>query len=120
MAEYYVVRDKNTGLYFRGKGVNRWGKYYNQASVYRIRANAENAIKEVSWRGEEAEVVPIQIVETTADVAEVKHGTWIGETDNKGVGYAKCSACGGTMSIFCYGHDYCPRCGAKMDGERKE
>ncbi len=71
MAEYYVVRDKNTGLYFRGKGVNRWGKYYNQASVYRIRANAENAIKEVSWRGEQAEVVPIQIVETTADAVEV-------------------------------------------------
>lgn len=68
MAEYYVVRDKNTGLYFRGKGVNRWGKYYNQASVYRVRANAENTIKEVSWRGEQAEVVPIQIIESTADV----------------------------------------------------
>jgi hypothetical protein len=70
MAEYYVVRDKNTGLYFRGKGVNRWGKYYNQASIYRIKANAENTIKEVSWRGEKAEVVPIKIFET-ADVVEV-------------------------------------------------
>ena len=68
MAEYYVIRDKNTGLYFRGKGVNRWGKYYNQASVYRIKANAENTIKEVSWRGEQAEVVPIQIIENDADV----------------------------------------------------
>jgi hypothetical protein len=68
MAQYYVVRDKNTGLYFRGKGVNRWGKYYNQASIYRIKANAENTIKEVSWRGEQAEIVPIQIVETTEDV----------------------------------------------------
>lgn len=71
MGEYYVVRDKNTGLYFRGKGVNRWGKYYNQASIYRIRANAENTIKEVSWRGEQAEVVPIQIFENTTDVVEV-------------------------------------------------
>ncbi len=69
MAEYYVVRDKNTGLYFRGKGVNRWGKYYNQASIYRIRAHAENTIKEVAWRGEQAEVVPIRIFEDTADVA---------------------------------------------------
>lgn len=68
MAQYYVVRDKNTGLYFRGKGVNRWGKYYNQASIYRIKANAENTIKEVSWRGEQAEVVPIQIIENNADV----------------------------------------------------
>ena len=71
MAEYYVVRNKNTGLYFRGKGANRWGKYYNQASVYRIKANAENTIKEVSWHGEKAEVVPIQIIEGATDVAEV-------------------------------------------------
>lgn len=76
MGEYYVVRDKNTGLYFRGKGVNRWGKYYNQASIYRIRANAENTIKEVSWMGEQAEVVPIQIFENTADVVKVKYGEW--------------------------------------------
>ena len=69
MAEYYVIRNKNTGLYFRGKGENRWGKYYNQASVYRIKKNAENAIKEVAWRGEQAEVVPIQIYDSTADVA---------------------------------------------------
>ena len=71
MAQYYVVRDKNTGLYFRGKGVNRWGKHYNQASIYRIKAMAENTIKEVSWRGEQAEIVPIQIVETDADVVAV-------------------------------------------------
>lgn len=71
MAEYYVVKDKNTGLYFRGKGANRWGKHYNQASVYRIKANAENTIKEVSWRGEQAEVVPIQIIEGASDVVEV-------------------------------------------------
>jgi hypothetical protein len=29
---------------------------------------AENTIKEVSWRGEQAEVVPIQIIEGNADV----------------------------------------------------
>jgi hypothetical protein len=71
MAQYYVVRDKNTGLYFRGKGVNRWGKHYNQASIYRVRKLAENTIKEVSWHGEQAEVVPIQIIEGNADVVEV-------------------------------------------------
>ena len=71
MAEYYVIRDKNTGLYFRGKGVNRWGKHYNQASIYRVRGMAEHTVKEVSWRGEQAEIVPIQIIENTADVVEV-------------------------------------------------
>lgn len=101
MAEYYVVRDKNTGLYFRGKGVNRWGKYYNQASVYRVRANAENTIKEVSWRGEQAEVVPIQIIESTADVvpksefakeliAEIAKGCTLKDSNNTNIsiGYA--------------------------------
>lgn len=76
MAQYYVVRDKNTGLYFRGKGVNRWGKHYNQASIYRIKAMAENTIKEVSWRGEQAEIVPIQIVETEADVVPKSEVAW--------------------------------------------
>ena len=87
MAEYYVVRDKNTGLYFRGKGVNRWGKYYNQASVYRIKANAQNAVKEVAWRGEQAEIVPIQIFETTADVVPRSEGG------------AECPVCHGTGEI---------------------
>lgn len=63
MNQYYVIKDKNTGLYFRGKGVNRWGKYFNQASIYRIRGMAEHMIEEISRRGEQAQVVPIQIIE---------------------------------------------------------
>lgn len=66
MEQYYIVRDKNTGLYFRGKGVNKWGKYYNQASIYRIRKNAENAVEEESRRGASPEVVAIQIIELTS------------------------------------------------------
>lgn len=68
MNRYYVIKDKNTGLYFRGKGVNRWGKYFNQASIYRIKGMAEHMIKEISWRGEEAVVVPILIVEGEIEV----------------------------------------------------
>ena len=81
MAQYYVIRDKNTGLYFRGKGVNRWGKHYNQASIYRVKGMAENTIKEVSWRGEQAEIVPIQIVETSADVTPKSE--WISVEDRQ-------------------------------------
>lgn len=68
MNRYYVIKDKNTGLYFRGKGVNRQGKYFNQASIYRIKGMAEHMIKEISWRGEEAVVVPILIVEREIEV----------------------------------------------------
>ena len=122
MAEYYVVRDKNTGLYFRGKGVNRWGKYYNQASIYRIKANAENTIKEVAWRGEQAEIVPIQIIGTTSDVVEVKRGEW-----KRKDGFFVCSNCDKTKpfavirdEIHYYACGYCPKCGAKMDGGEAE
>lgn len=69
--KYYVVRNKETGLYFRGKGVNKWGKYYNQASVYRFKKHAENAVEEETRRGNPTEVVEIRIAEATADVVEV-------------------------------------------------
>lgn len=61
--EYYVLRNTENGMYFRGKGVNRWGKHYNQATIYRVKGTAEHCIKEVSWHGEKAELVRIKIVE---------------------------------------------------------
>ena len=66
MTQYYVLRDKDTGMYFRGKGVNRWGKYFNQATIYRVKGTAEASAREVSWHGEKVEIVPIQIFENTA------------------------------------------------------
>ena len=55
----------------------------------------------------------------TADVVEVRHGTWYHGTEHGAV-YAKCSACGREMNYSCYGYAYCALCGAKMDGERRE
>lgn len=55
----------------------------------------------------------------TADVVEVRHGTWYNGNDGGAV-YAKCSACGRKMNYSCYGYAYCSLCGAKMDGERRE
>ena len=57
-----------------------------------------------------------------ADVVEVKHGEWVFEHDpikdpKKYFIRIVCSCCGlktGEVS------NYCPKCGAKMDGERKE
>ena len=53
---------------------------------------------------------------SAADVAEVKHGRWVICSDGY---YPYCSECKnepkhGEMT------DYCPNCGAKMDGERRE
>ncbi len=47
----------------------------------------------------------------TADVVEVKHGEW----DINGE-FCQCSVCDNFAG---YDYDYCPYCGAKMDGERK-
>lgn len=50
-----------------------------------------------------------------ADVVEVRHGEWKKRGNEK-----KCSVCD---FIYYSNNDewtYCPNCGAKMDGERKE
>ena len=55
-----------------------------------------------------------------ADVMEVRHGQWVNE-HQEGLGSfsAECSLCGKrTLAYFHY--FYCPNCGAKMDGEKKE
>lgn len=61
--EYYVVKSKETGLYFRGKGANRWGKYFNQASIYRMKAKAEETARWLSKGDENCEVKVIRIIE---------------------------------------------------------
>ena len=56
----------------------------------------------------------------TADVVEVVHGEWISCKNNSGY---KCSRCSARIknSEYVHGnHIWCHKCGAKMDGERKE
>lgn len=60
---YYVIKNIATGEYYRGKGVNKWGKYYNQASIYRIKGSAEFSLKELRRRGDDVEIMAISITE---------------------------------------------------------
>lgn len=85
--QYYVVRNKDTGCYYRGKGKkNKWGKYYNQASIYRIKKHAENAAKYLDrYDDEKAEVIEISIVEKRKSNKmglykgkSVEDGEWVG------------------------------------------
>ena len=52
----------------------------------------------------------------SADVAPVRHGRWINENF-----YTRCSVCGNMAIYDKYGQevesDYCPNCGARMDGD---
>lgn len=48
-----------------------------------------------------------------ADVQPVRHGRWIDHQKGRWV-YAKCSEC---VTVHDVKSNYCPICGAKMDGE---
>lgn len=58
----------------------------------------------------------------TADVAPVRHGKWVHshyENCSEQFEIVKCSCCGHkayAMAFYVRGGNYCPNCGAKMDG----
>lgn len=57
----------------------------------------------------------------TADVTEVRHGVW--QVTDSDIGYVEmaCSLCGCKHVFYTdQGYNYCSKCGAKMDGKRKE
>ena len=55
----------------------------------------------------------------TVDAVEVVHGRWIGGYSGTEYTIPKCSRCGyGNGAVGA--SNYCPNCGAKMDGERKD
>ena len=63
---YWAIRNTETGLYFRAKGKNRWGKYFNQVSIYRIKGMAQTFCEKINALNnpdEKAIVVPIKICE---------------------------------------------------------
>ena len=65
----------------------------------------------------EGEYLDVLITEQpTADVVEVKHAEWI-----YNVKYYSCSICAGKRFNLLLGTDaeFCPYCGAKMDGGNK-
>lgn len=60
---YYAIRNKQTQMWYRGKGTNKWGKYLNQASIYRVKGQVESSCKELRQRKEDVEIVPLTISE---------------------------------------------------------
>lgn len=50
-----------------------------------------------------------------ADVQPVRHGKWVDA--HKGLSACKCSVCN---AVYETETNYCPKCGAKMDGEKNE
>ena len=54
----------------------------------------------------------------TIDAVSVVHGEWIEAEEDwrQQIAFWRCSECGHTTSTM---YNFCPNCGAKMDGERK-
>ena len=52
----------------------------------------------------------------TADVAPVRHGYWVKEKRDVLIHW-HCSACKECFYLDMPNAEYCPRCGAKMDGK---
>ena len=63
---------------------------------------------------------------SSCDVDAVVHGRWIHsryEDCSEQFEIVKCSQCNHeayALALYVYGGNYCPNCGAKMDGERKD
>ena len=52
----------------------------------------------------------------TVDAVHVKHGYWVNLAEHNMIDAYKCSACK-EIWIGIGGYNYCPNCGARMDGE---
>lgn len=59
-------------------------------------------------------ILVIENAPVIEDVAPVVHGRWI-KTDYKPMIFTKCSICGRRVEMQ-NKSNYCPKCGAKMDG----
>ena len=69
--QYFIIKNPDTGLYYRGKGVNRWGKYLNQASIFRVKGMVEESCEWINREhrnGERAVIVPIKIIEQPLEI----------------------------------------------------
>lgn len=83
-------------------------------------AIAEDALIALSdWDSSLMDLIMLEVEElSAADVAPVVHGRWIERQAPHAMGgvSAKCSACGKSVQYLGNPLNYCPNCGAKMDG----
>ncbi len=105
---YFAIRNIDTQMWFRGKGVNKWGKFLNQASIYRVPGQALSTLSELQGRGENVEIVEL-------DIFEHVMYRWTKPTQ-----YSEpyCSNCGMSPHMnFGTLPEFCPHCGKHMKEE---
>ena len=72
---------------------------------------------DIDLSGEKFEAAILKI--QAADVAPVRHGRWVPTKAPFMNECEDCSVCG-YRTVWGHRYNYCPNCGAKMDGERKD
>ena len=83
-----------------------------EGAIAYIKENQCNKCSDIGLCGNCAVLTAIRLLEKvpSADVAPVRHGTWV---YNPGDNIPYCSECMMPQDSEC---NYCPSCGAKMDG----
>ena len=54
----------------------------------------------------------------TIEIEQVRHGRWVIKETMIRNPYAKNAYCSECLEETSYAHNYCPNCGAKMDGDK--
>lgn len=94
-------------------------EYIEQAVAIERARNELDLINKSHWSADE--IVDFLKRLPTADVVEVRHARWINDC-NEYFPDIKCELCGQRKPILLgnFSFNYCPNCGAKMDGGTKD
>lgn len=100
---------------------------YMRAQVSLAKEHADKTIDPTRYVNEAVHKKIQMLINATesADVVEVRHGKWSHDYIKDGMEYndwfnLHCSVCGETQREAWGKWNYCPYCGAKMDGEEQE
>ena len=88
---------------------------------YIERRAANDAVTDAIWHGKRSMYDVASAINSVpnADVAPVRHGQWGTHSDRPDL--LICSVCKCGFDMWKHDpHNYCPNCGAKMDGELNE
>ena len=88
-----------------------------------LRKDVDKHSLENGWTGGVLDAMEAVDDMPAADVVKVRHAKDVYKQYNKHHCEFMCSLCGGWIGVIEGGDcdfNYCPNCGAKMDGERKE
>lgn len=90
-----------------------------------IKNLCQNPANSEDWLGGVCDAINAVEDVNTVDAAPVVHGLWIEVDEGDGDYTYDCSVCGGKWWLAAdtpeaNGMKYCPYCGAKMDGERRD